>query len=168
MLVPEQMKAVENLHAYQKWDEGLGGQENETKEYQSWRLNAAAKPAHRSLWQIRAKMGWTFPSDKKNKTRLLLLGRHQRQGATALLKCRQPLLFLHLAQLCKLQGFIIYKRAFVVYPLHSTNWARTFFLTGEAREGTRFLMRRRSCTLKHQYNLWSPNTVSGLYEGQNI
>jgi hypothetical protein len=62
-----------------------------------------------------------FLVTKKNKTRLLLLGRHQRQGATALLKCRQPLLFLHLAQLCKLQGFIIYKRAFVVYPLHSTN-----------------------------------------------
>jgi hypothetical protein len=72
-------------------------QESKAKAYQSWRPSVVVKPTHGSLWKAGAEMDWTFPSDRKNKTRIILLGRHRRQGAGAFLECRQSLSFFHLA-----------------------------------------------------------------------
>jgi hypothetical protein len=86
---------------------------------------------------------WAIPGDGKNKTRIFLFGRQRRKGKGALLEHRQPLMFLCLnkfviARHCKIYiGHSLFSCTFQI----SFCLAHTLFLTGEAHEDVRFLMR---------------------------
>jgi hypothetical protein len=61
-----------------KRDEGLEGQKGKRKDHQSRKSSATANPTHRSLRQVRTNMGRTFSSNRENKVRLIMFGRHRR------------------------------------------------------------------------------------------
>jgi hypothetical protein len=74
----------------------MEGEESEAKANRSWSPSLFAKPMYGGIWKIRAKVDWTFPSNRKDKTGVISSSQRQRQGSRAFLELRQSLSFLHL------------------------------------------------------------------------
>jgi hypothetical protein len=68
------MKAIENLQFYQNETRAWREKKSKAQEHRSRRSSIVVKPVNGRLRKAGAKVDWTFPSDRKNKTKIILSG----------------------------------------------------------------------------------------------